>query len=130
MEFVLDDQGRRKQAGVAKQLPSDARLRRAVEAVLVLAIDVVEEGADLIDEWQARKLVHRRDEKRWQAPVNGLVDGQDRQGLARAEWAARVRAANLHVLRCKIARCAAEAITRERFATPRAGFDRGRGLTA
>src|SRR5690606_23411464 len=125
-----DDQGRRKQACATEQLPSDARLSCTIEAVLVLAIDMVEKCPDLIDERQAGKLVHGCNEKRWQSPVNGLVNSQNWQRPARAKGATRVRATNLHVLGREITGCAAEAIARKGLPAPRARFDGGWGLTA
>ena len=63
MQFVLDDQGWRQETRAAEQLPSDPRLSRAIKAVLVFAIDVIEEGADFVEERQAREFIYCGDEK-------------------------------------------------------------------
>ena len=56
-----------------------ARVARAVEAVLVVAVHAAEERADLAGPRQGRELVHRGDQEARQPAVDRLVHGEDRQ---------------------------------------------------
>ena len=82
MQFVLDDQVRRQQAAARQRLPR-VRVARAVEAVLVVALDAAEERAHLAGPRHGRELVHRGDHEAGQPAVDRLIDGQDRQRPAR-----------------------------------------------
>ena len=104
-----------------------AGLGGAVEAESVVEpIDMAEEGAGLADPGQARELVDGGDQKGGQAPIDRLVDGQDRQRPVAGEVAGRVGAADLQVGRRRVVRHAGEGVRRERRAAPGAGLERRR----
>ena len=63
------------------------RLARAIEAVLVVAVDPAEERADLAGPRHGGELVHRGDHEAGQPAVDRLIHGQDRQRPAAGEVA-------------------------------------------
>ncbi len=130
VKFVLDDQIRWRERVPVPEMSPTTGLRGAVESPFVMTVDMPEEGTGLADPRQARKLVHRGDEKRGQAPVDGLVDGQHRQRAVSCEVTDGVRTGDHHVLRRQVAWRAAEALAPEGCTAPGARLDRGRCLAS
>ena len=109
MQLVLDDEIGRIERPAVVERAALPRLGGAVEAdAFVEPVDVAEEGAGLADPGQARELVDGRDQEGRQAPIDRLVDGQDRQRAVPREVAGRIGAANFQVGRRMIVRHAGE----------------------
>ena len=80
VQFVLDDERRGRQRCVAvERRAHPARIRGAIEAPLVLAVDMAEEGARLGKPGKAGEFVDGGDDESWQPAVNHLIDGQNWQ---------------------------------------------------
>ena len=131
MQLVLDDErrGRQRCAAVERRSHS-ARICGAIEAPLVLAVDMAEEGARLGEPGKAGEFVDCRNDEGRQTAVDHLIDGQNWERPRSGEGAGRIGAADFHVPRRLLRRNAGEAVARKRRRAPRAGFDRRRRLAA
>ena len=128
MQLVLDDQiGRIERPAIVERSAFAPGVGGAVETeAFSEAVDVPEECAGLADPGQAREFVDGGDQEGRQAPVDRLVDGQDRQRTIAREVAGGVGAADLQVGRRQVVRNAGKGRRLERRAAPGARLDRRR----
>ena len=111
MQLVLDDEIGRIERPAVVELAALPRFCGAIEAdALLESVDMTEERAGLADPGQARELVDGRDQEGRQAPVDRLIDGQDRQRPIPREIAGRVDAADFQIGRRMLVRHAGETI--------------------
>jgi hypothetical protein len=100
VQLVLDDERRgRQRCAAVNRRPHSARICGAIEAPLVLAVDMAEEGARLAEPRKAGEFVDGGNDEGWQTTVNHLIDGQDWERPRSGEGAGRIGAANFHIPR-------------------------------
>src|SRR3984893_6082377 len=97
MQLVLDNERWRSQRCIAvKWRPHSVRICGAIEAPLVLPVDMAEEGTCLGEPRKTGEFVDSRDDERWQTAVDHLINCQDWKGSCSGECARKLRAAACH----------------------------------
>src|SRR5436190_4814084 len=116
MQLVLDDEvGRGERRGEARAL---AWFGGPVEARRVVPVDAAQKCPRLSYPWERSELVHRRDQKGREAPIDGLVHGDDRQCTVAREIALEIRAHDAQLARLVVIRQQREGVGPEARSAP------------
>ena len=114
-----------------REAVSPAGLGGSVEPVGVVPVRAAEQRSGIAHPGERGELVHGRDQKRGEAPVERFVDGDDREGLVAREVALPVRARYAEIGRVVGIGEQCEGLRGEVVAAPRATLERyGRRLAA